>query len=277
MKVKPVMFKAEANTFRLDDAHMDYTIFGKGNKTLLIIPGLTDSLQNVRKSIHVLAFSYRKYAHMYRVYVCSRKTPLPKGYTTREMAKDLKLFMDAQQITHADVIGVSMGGMIAQHLAADYPQSVQKMIIALSSAESTVKSNEVISYCIEMAKEGHFEDLTIDMMEKSFTDHYLWKYRPLYFLLRKAGKPKNTENFIKQAEACLYHNAYERLPMIECSTLVIGGEKDQILGGDASRVIASQITGSRLIMYGHLGHGALQEDSQFEKDSMEFLINHDKT
>ncbi|MTW87019.1 alpha/beta fold hydrolase [Virgibacillus dakarensis] len=251
---------------------MNYVVFGKGEKPLIIIPGLGDGVQNVEKSSNALAYFYRKYAKMYRVFVCSRKNQLSKGYTTRDMAKDIKLFMDAQNITYAYVMGVSMGGMIVQHLAADYPDYVEKLIVAVSSSKPNQKSNQVISDWIRMVKEGRYGDFTIDTMEKTYTDRYLWKYRLFYFLLRKTGKPQSTQNFFAQAEACLIHNAYERLPMIKCPTLVVGGEKDQVLGSEASRIIAGQITGSQLIMYPNLGHGAFQESKQFEKDSIAFLM-----
>ena len=266
------MSGAKSKTFILGNTDMSYVVFGKGGKTLLLIPGLGDGIKDVGEASNLLAFYYRKYAKMYKVFVCSRKNHLPKGYTTREMAQDIKLFMDDQNIKHAHVIGVSMGGMIAQHLAADYPEYVEKLIIAVSSSKPNQKSNKVIKSWIQMVEEGRFGELTIDTAEKTFTDKYLKKYRPFYFLLRKTGKPKNTQNFLVQAEACLQHDAYEQLGSIKCPTLVVGGGKDQIVGSEASRVIAEQITRSKLIIYSNLGHGAFQEGKQFEKDSLEFLI-----
>lgn len=269
------MFGAKAKTFAIGNTEMSYVVFGKGEKPLFIIPGLGDGLQNVGKSRISLAFFYRKYAETYRVFVCSRKNQLSKGYTTRDMARDIALFMDAHNIKNAHVMGVSMGGMIVQHIAADYPEYVEKLIIAVSSSRPNQKSNEVIGDWISMVEEGRYGDLTVDTMEKTYTDSYLRKYRPFYFLLRRMGKPQSTQNFLVQADACLNHNAFERLETIKCSTLVVGGERDQVLGGEASREIAQKITGSQLIMYSDLGHGAFQGSKQFEKDSTDFLRGND--
>jgi len=266
------MFGAKSKMFTIGDAEMQYVVFGKGKKPLFIIPGLGDGVQHVGKSANALAFFYRKYAKMYRVFVCSRKRKLPKGYTTRDMAGDIKLFMDAQHISNAHVMGGSMGGMIAQHLAADYPDDVEKLIVAVSSSKPNETSNKVIGDWIRMVEEGRYGDFTIDTMEKTYTDRYLRKYRPFYFLLRKIGRPQSDRHFLAQAEACLHHDAYRRLPELQCPTLVVGGEADQVLGGEASRIIAEQISGSQLIMYSGLGHDAFQESKQFEKDSIDFLM-----
>ena len=55
------------------------------------------------------------------------------------------------------------------------------------------------------------------------------------------------------------HDAFENLHRIQVPTLVIGGEKDNALGGDASREIAAQIPGAELRMYGQWGHGLYEE------------------
>ncbi len=55
----------------------------------------------------------------------------------REMAKDHAEAMTALGISKADVLGISQGGMIAQYLAIDYPDLVNKLILAVTSANQT--------------------------------------------------------------------------------------------------------------------------------------------
>ena len=117
-----------------DDNSMEYIRFGTGAKTLIMLPGLGDSLRSMQGTALPMALMYRVFAKDFTVYVFSRKKNLPQGYTTRDMAKD-----QAEVITHlgikkADIIGVSMGGMIAQHLAIDYPEMVNKLILAVTCA-----------------------------------------------------------------------------------------------------------------------------------------------
>ena len=75
------------------------------------------------------------------------------------------------------------------------------------------------------------------------------------------------------AEACRTHDAYDRLQKILAPTLVIGGEQDKSLGGDASRELAGQISGAKLKMYPQWGHGLYEEAGDFLPTVTDFLEN----
>ena len=77
--------------------------------------------------------------------------------------------------------------------------------------------------------------------------------------------------FFIQANACLKHDAFESLHQIQAPTLVIGGEKDNVLGGGASREIAAQIPGAQLRMYDQLSHGLYEEARDFNQTVLDFL------
>lgn len=109
---------------------MDYVVFGKGEDTLIMLPGLGDGLATVKGMAAALAFTYRMYAEKYRVYILSRKNRMPEGYSTKDMADDQAEAMRVLGIRRAKVLGVSQGGMIAQHLAADHPKLVEKPVLA---------------------------------------------------------------------------------------------------------------------------------------------------
>ena len=87
----------------------------------------------------------------------------------------------------------------------------------------------------------------------------------------KLTKPKSYERFFIQADACLKHNAFDNLHQIQAPTLVIGGEKDNALGGGASREIAAQIPGAELRMYEQWGHGLYEEAGDFNQTVLNFL------
>ena len=124
-----------------------------------------------------------------------------------------------------------------------------------------------------MAENSDYRNLIIDTMEKTFTEDKLKKYRVFYPIVTKFGKPKNFNRFIVQANACLHHNAYDELDKIKCSTLVIGGDSDKIVGESASKEMAERIDKSRLILYKGLGHGAYEEAKDFNQQVLKFLIS----
>ena len=90
-------------------------------------------------------------------------------------------------------------------------------------------------------------------------------------IMGKLTKPKSYDRFFVQADACLNHNAYENLHRIKAQTLVIGGEKDISLGGDASKEIAAKIPGAQLRMYEQWGHGLYEEAKDFNQIILKYL------
>ena len=80
------------------------------------------------------------------------------------------------------------------------------------------------------------------------TRTYLRKYRRLYPVLCKIGRPKDFRRFIIQADACAGHNAYALLNRISCKTLVIGGSCDKIVSAAASAELAGAARGKYAVI-----------------------------
>ena len=77
---------------------------------------------------------------------------------------------------------------------------------------------------------GDYRSLMTDTSEKTYSLKTLKKYRPLYPLLCRVGKPEDFSRFLIQAESCLTHNAHEELSGISCPVLILGGGDDKIVG-----------------------------------------------
>lgn len=96
--------------------------------------------------------AYRSYMKKYTVYVFSRRNRLPEGFSTRDMAADQAEAMKLLGISRADVMGVSQGGMIAQYLATDYPDMVNKLVLAVTLARQNETIREAVGAWIDMPK-----------------------------------------------------------------------------------------------------------------------------
>ena len=242
---------------------MDYIRFGTGNKVMIMIPGVGDGLKTVKGMAWPFAILYRELARDFTVYVFSRRTELSPHTTTREMAEDLSQALKVLELPAAAVVGVSQGGMIAQWMAIDHPEQVEKLVLTVTLC----KPNDTIRDCIqrwtEMAHRGNYKGIMVDTAERSYSEKKLRRERLVYRLLGSVGKPKSFERFLIQAQSCAEHDAYRELSGITCPTLVIGGEDDRIVTGEASREIAGRIPGSELVMYEGLGHGLYEEAGDF--------------
>ncbi len=268
-----MFFNAKGGSIDIENTAMEYITFGNGDNVLIMIPGLGDGLKTVKGYAIPFAMMYKEYAKKYKVYVFSRRNRLPQVFSTRDMAKDIAIAMKELNIEKADVLGVSQGGMIAQYLAIDYPEKVNKLCLTVTLSKPNETVQNVVNDWIGMAKSGDYKNLFIDTTEKSYSEKYLKKNRWLYPLMSRVGKPKSFNRFIILANACLNHNAYDDLGKIKASTLVIGGADDKIVTGEASEEIVKKIPNSQLYMYKGLGHGAYDEAKDFNKRVLDFFNN----
>ena len=188
----------------------------------------------------------------------------------KDLAEDVAGCMDALGLSRADVIGVSEGGMIAQYLAIDRPELVNKLVLAVTLARNNDTVISVIEKWIELTEKGDMRGLVVDMAEKMYSDKYVKRYKPFFPLLAILQKPKDTARFITLARSCLTCDTYRELDKIKCPTLVIGGRKDRVVGENAMTEIAEAL-GCEIYLYDDLGHAAYEEARDFNKRMLEFL------
>ena len=244
---------------------VDYIRFGSGPKPLVMIPGVGDGLKTVKGMALPFALLYRSLAKDFTVYVFSRRRLLSPGMTTREMAADLNLALEALGLSSVALVGVSQGGMIAQWLAIDHPDKVEKLVLTVTLSRPNDTVQAVIARWLEMADRGDYKGIMLDTAERSYSEKRLKQTRLEYKLLGSVGKPKSFDRFRIQARSCVTHDTYDLLDRITCPTLVIGGKEDKIVTGQASREIAERIPGSKLVMYDGLGHSLYEEAPDFLK------------
>ena len=256
---------------QLTDGDMDYVSFGSGEKNLIVLPGLSDGLASVKGKALFLKKPYQPFLERYRVSMFSRRNDLPSGFSIRNMAEDQAEAMKGLGIRKASVLGVSQGGMIAQYLAIDHPDLVDRLVLAVTANQANRLVRTCISRWIELSKAGNHKDLMIDTVESIYSEERLKKYRKVYPLLGRVGKPRSYDRFLANAEAILAFDASKELGRISAKTLILGGAEDQIVGAEASRELAEGIRGAELFVYPGLGHGAYEEAGDFYPRIFAFL------
>ena len=265
------MSSTKGKTLYFNEKSMDYVTFGKGNQHLVIIPGLGDGLQTVKGMAIPLSITYRILAERYKIYVFSRINELRQGYTTRDMAVDIAEAMEVLNITSAYVMGISQGGMIAQWLVADFPEKVQKLILSVTTAKLSNLGRERISCWLNLSQTGTYKDLMIDIAHHSYTTKSFGKFKYLYRIMGTFGHIKDKQRIDIQAVSCLKHDSLAFLEKISCPTLIVGAEKDNVLGVDGSLGLHQHIKGSQLIILSGCGHALYEQNKDFQKRVLVFL------
>ena len=113
------MFSIHRN--HLSDQGVDYVTFGRGDKVLVIITGLSLQGLSDMSDLAICSLFYR-YAKEYTVYIFDRKNHIKEGISIENMVDDLYHSLQELHIANASIIGMSQGGMTAQLFAIKYPQ-----------------------------------------------------------------------------------------------------------------------------------------------------------
>ena len=263
-----MLWNLKESSVSIGRGRIDYAVFGKGTEAMVIIPGLT--LRDVKGAGAGLAFSFRKFAKDYRVYVFDKVNEVPEGYTVSDMASDTAEAMRTLGISGAYVYGVSLGGMVAQCLAIDHPCLVKKLALGVTLSRSNPKVEDAIGRWVAFAESDNFGGIVKDMMKVMYSERYVRRYGWLFPLLSKLAVPKNKERFIRLAKSCLTCDSYSELDKIGCNTLVLGGLDDKIVGAEGSFEIAERL-GCEIYMYEGLGHSAYEEAKDFNKRIFDFF------
>lgn len=178
--------------------------------------------------------------------------------TTAEMAEDTCALLDHLAIPRAHVLGGFLGGMIAQELAIAHPERVASLILVGTYARADAKRRAILDLWKRMVEIGVPAELRIKKrliwtlgdatMEQEDLIEAMWR-----FYLRDDA-PMDDKVFARQAEACIRHNALDRLAQITAPTLCVNGEGDILTPPVLSREIVSRIKDSRLVLLPNAGH-----------------------
>ena len=270
---KRALMNAKNLSVPLRDTEMDCAAFGSGKRKLILIPGLSDGLMTVKGRARLLAGPYRRFWAEFTVYVCSRPNLLPEGCSIRDMAEDLAKAMDILGVEKACVMGVSQGGMIAQYLAAEHPEKVERLALAVTAPWANETVQRFVRHVMALAEKGDHRQLMIDSAEQSYSERRLKKLRLSYPVLGRIGKPETYRRYFVNCEAILAFDAKAELGKVTCPTLILGGEEDRVVGAEGSLELHGAIPGSELHLYPGLGHGAFEEAPDFNERVFRFFCN----
>ena len=262
------MFSIHRN--HLSDQGVDYVTFGRGDKVLVIITGL--SLQGLSDMSDLAIYSlFYRFAKEYKVYIFDRKDHIEEGISIENMADGLYHSLQELHIAKASIIGISQGGMIAQIFAIKYPKKVNSLVLALTFSRNNDISRETIRGWIEMAENGEMAKLNKDSMCKTFSSPILKKTYLVNRLFLGTVSKEKQERFVRLAKSILEFDCHKLLDKITCPTLVLGAKKDLVLGVNGARELADGIPNASYYEFDKLGHAAFIESTQFNKMILEFL------
>ncbi len=244
--------------------------FGKGPQKLVIFPGISDAFLPIASSMpQYIPWYYRRYARDYDVRVISRKRGLPAGYTTRDMARDYAAAIE-EIGGPVHVLGLSLGSLIGQYLVADFPHLIRGLILSMGSSQRVPETVKLARRWIILARQEKWNELYAESVNVTFTGgHRVFWHHAMPVLIGRPGIPND---FVVSMEACIQHDAREKLREIKAPTLVLGGKKDVLIPEAFFRELAELIPNATLCLIETGGHGLYEQNKrEFESAVIDFL------
>jgi 3-oxoadipate enol-lactonase len=263
---------------KVGDINIYYEVHGKG-EPLVNIPGAGSTMDGFYRHIPVYARKYRLVAYDPRGAGRSDAPDIP--YTTEMMADDLAGLLDAIGIDSAHILGASMGGMIAQQFALRYPQRVRSLILACTKfggPHEIPVDAEILEYW-EHPKQLSPEDSIMQslrlQMSQEFVDKNPGLIKQIITKALESPPPVNPQSGMRQVQAIIGHDTYDRLPEIKAPTLVIHGDADRMSPVGNAKILASRIPNAELVILKKMGHAFMIEAfDESNRIMLDFLKRH---
>jgi pimeloyl-ACP methyl ester carboxylesterase len=275
------------STAHINDIDVYYEEHGQGDPLLLIMGLAADSV--------AWTFQVPDFSKHFRTIVFDNRgvgrTSKPVGpYSIAQLADDAAGVLDALDIRRAHVVGVSMGGMIAQELALRHPERVRGLVLACTYArpDAAIERQLETSLGVFGGSRGADGSIHVDLGKLDpmmFFQHLLPTVFNAQFIMNElpkliqifAGSLQygfSMDTIMAQVVATQAHDTVDRLGQIKSPTLVLTGDRDLLIPSTCSDLLAAKIPGAKLTKIPGGSHGFnFETPDVFNKAVLDFLAN----
>ncbi len=254
---------------RSGDADIAYDITGQGEPLLMIMGFLSDSRMWM---LQTLEFSKQYACITFDNRGVGKSSSPPGPYTMEQMAADAIAVLDDAGIDRAHVLGISMGGAIAQHVALKGPERIRSLTLAATWCHP----NEWLTRLGEMgqmASEFNREAFTRSVLLWLFTSKLVIEQPDVLQTIEQLilAEPPQPETFKSQIAAVHGHDTRDQLAQIEAPTMVMVARRDFMVPPELGENVHKAIPGSRFEALDG-GHAFSAENAaEFNRVILEFL------
>lgn len=263
------MPKAEINGI-----YVNYRVDGSdaAAETIVLINGLADDLESwgfqvpafTEAGFRVVSFDNRGIGQSDR----------PAGpYSSKMLAQDAKALVDHLKIGKFHLMGVSMGGMIAQEYALAYPEDLKSVTFGCTYAKPDAFCQTMFGMWADLSQKIDVPFVMRDVALWAFTGPF-FNERPdeaAEFAEAMAQLEMPVEAYLAQLAVIQGHDTTDRLSQIKVPTLVLAGEEDILIPVRLSRDLHAAIPGAKWATVPG-GHACLWESpAPFNQTYIDFV------
>jgi pimeloyl-ACP methyl ester carboxylesterase len=196
-------------------------------------------------------------------------------YEIADMASDALALADALDLDTFHLLGVSMGGVIAQEMALAAPERVRTLTLAVTFAAGGAWARKLSEVWAARVRRASREERVDELMLLTFSEEFFEHQRQATWvrgMMLQNPHPQEAEAFVRQLEAAGRHDATDRLPSLTVPTHVIGAERDMLVPVWKSRELADLIPDAQLTVLEGSPHGAnVERAEQFNRSVLDFI------
>jgi pimeloyl-ACP methyl ester carboxylesterase len=261
---------ADVNSVRLF-----YEEQGVGEPLICVMGLATDHQAWV---LQVPAFAARHRTVVFDNRDVGQSTRLDAPYAITDMAADVLALADHLEIDEFHLLGVSMGGAIAQHVAVTAPERVRTLTLGVtwagSGAYAVEKTRLWALECERFSREEFIDSLMLINFSEGFYENAEGVAFVRQMMLDNPHQ-QEPDAFRRQAEASAVHDLRGHLGALTMPVHVIAGEHDIVLPHWKSEELAAAIPGARLTVVPRAPHGLnIERAEEFNDAVLGFIAEH---
>ena len=252
---------------------MRFLRFGKGERTMVILPGL--SVQSVMCAAEAVAEAYAALTEDFTIYLFDRRSELPAVYAVPEMAEDTARALQALGLRQVYLFGASQGGMIALSMAIEHPDLVRKLILGSTAGRVQEERYRTITEWVRLAEEKDRVGLYLSFGEKIYPPTVFQQYREALIAAGETVTDGELARFVTLAQGMRGFDVLPELRRLQCPVLVLGAEDDGVLGASAAMEIVEQLKDRpdfAYHIYSGYGHAAFDTAPDYKERISRFFL-----
>ncbi|WP_283442676.1 alpha/beta hydrolase [Noviherbaspirillum suwonense] len=239
-----------------------YLDVGQGTPVVLI-HGLAGDHSAWLAQVEALRANYRVIAFDNRG--AGASTQVDEPVSTADLADDTLRLMDCLGVERAHVVGRSMGGAVAQHVALKAPERVLSLALCASFARLDPLGRRVLSNMREalewrMSWADHARHSVQNFVSAGFFNRYPERVAKIEQLI--GGETRLPACYIRQNAACQSHDTLPDLPAITQPALVMAGDSDPICSLAATAMLSEGLPNVRTEIFSQASHFFLMEQPE---------------
>lgn len=198
-------------------------------------------------------------------------TKPPQDFTVADMARDVVRLLRSLGVERAHILGLSLGGMVAQQIALDAPLVVASLVLADTLCGVPPEFADVTREALQFIIRNSMATVAQTRITNAFSDAVDPVMRG-FLIDRIAGNDKPA--YVRAAHAAFAFSVCNRLSEVSAPTLVLVGEEDRVTPPLLSEDIAARIPGARLARIAAAGHiSNLERPQEFNRVVLDFLTS----